>query len=108
MTRKKRKAPWVDRRCCDWDTFLTGLMGAAHRLEFPLILVNWCEARSHWRRYSCTGAEVIRMQRGREINEALYNGYGEPPQSGGSKGDDGGNGPVRPVRPSPIRPFTLV
>jgi len=83
-------------------------MGAAQRLEFPLILVNWCEARSHWRRYSCTGADVIKMQRAREMNEALYNGYGEPPESGGKKSDDGsGGGPVRPVRPPPIKPFTL-
>jgi hypothetical protein len=47
-------------------------MGAAHRLKFPLILVNWCEARSHWRRYSCTGADVVKMQRAREINAAIY------------------------------------
>lgn len=106
MARKKRKKPWVDRRCCDWNTFLTGLMGAAQRLQFPMLLVNWCEARRYWRRYSCTGMEVIKMQRAREMNEALYNGYGEPPGSGGNPG--GGNGPVKPVRPSPIKPFTLV
>ncbi|UZS74302.1 hypothetical protein OQB66_08340 [Pseudomonas syringae] len=67
-----RKKAWIDRRCCDWDTFLCGVMDAAHRLNFPLILVNWCEARSHWRRYSCTGAEVVKMQRSREINSAIY------------------------------------
>lgn len=67
-----RNKAWIDRRCCDWDTFLTGVMGAAHRLKFPLILVNWCEARSHWRRYGCTGADVVKMQRGREINSAIY------------------------------------
>lgn len=31
MARKKRKAPWVDRRGCDWDTFLCSLMAAAER-----------------------------------------------------------------------------
>lgn len=71
MTRKKL---WVDRRCCDWDTFLTGLMAAAHRSGFPLLLVDRCEARRYWRQHSCTGAEVIRMQRAREMNDALYNG----------------------------------
>lgn len=108
MTRKKRKSPWIDRRCCDWDTFLTGLMGAAHRLNFPLLLVNRCEARRYWRRYGCTGAEVIKMQRAREMNQALYNGYGEPPRSGTDKDDDGGGGPRRPIQPSPIKPFSLV
>jgi len=67
-----RKKPWIDRRCCDWDTFLCGLMAAAQRLKFPLILVNRCEARHYWRRYACTGAEVIKMQRAREINAGLY------------------------------------
>lgn len=67
---KKRK--WVDRRCCDWDTFLTSLMAAAQRYRFPLILVNWCEARSYWRRHSCTGAEVIQMQRVREVSDGQY------------------------------------
>jgi hypothetical protein len=107
MPRKKRKAPWIDRRCCDWDTFLTGLMGAAHRLSYPLILVNWCEARRYWRRYSCTGTEVIKMQRGREMNDALYNGYGEPPNRGGNSGNGGGTGSPKPFKPSPIKPFTL-
>lgn len=78
-----RKKPWIDRRCCDWDTFLSGVMGAAHRLQFPLILVNWCEARSHWRRYSCTGADVVKMQRAREINSATYL-YSTPPRGRGS------------------------
>ncbi|HCF7071156.1 TPA: hypothetical protein NIJ37_003515 [Pseudomonas aeruginosa] len=105
MARKKRKAPWIDRRCCDWDTFLSSLMAAAQRQLFPLLLVNWCEARRYWRQHSCTGAEVIQMQRAREVNEALYNGYGEPPANGGSHG--GGAGPVSPVRPSPIKPVTL-
>jgi len=67
-----RNRKWVDRRCCDWDTFLTSLMAAAQRYRFPLILVNWCEARSCWRRYSCTGAEVIQMQRAREVNDGQY------------------------------------
>lgn len=105
MASKKRKAPWIDRRCCDWDTFLSSLMVAAQRQQFPLLLVNWCEARRYWRQHSCTGAEVIQMQRTREMNEALYNGYGEPPASGGNQG--GGGGPVCPVRPSPIKPVTL-
>ena len=47
-------------------------MNAAERTRFPLILVNRCEARRYWRRYSCTGAEVIQMQRIREVNEAQY------------------------------------
>lgn len=108
MASEKRKSPWIDRRCCDWDTFLTGLMGAAHRLQFPLLLVNWSEARRYWRRYSSTGAEVLKMQRAREMHAALYNGYGEPPEGRGTKGDDdGGGGPVTPVRPFPLKPFTL-
>lgn len=105
MARKKRKAQWIDRRCCDWDTFLCSLMAAAERQQFPLLLVNWCEARRFWRQYSCTGAEVIRMQRAREMNDALYNGYGEPPASGRSQG--GGGGPVIPIKPSPIKPVIL-
>lgn len=104
MSNKKRKAPWIDRRCCDWDTFLTGLMGAAYRLGFPLILVNWSEARHYWRRYSCTGFEVIKIQRGREMDAALYNGYGEPPNAGGKDGGGGGH----PVRPSPKKPTSVV
>lgn len=67
-----RDKAWIDRRCCDWDTFLCSVMAAAERLKFPLLLINRCEARSHWRRYGCTGAEVVRMQRAREINSAIY------------------------------------
>lgn len=67
-----RKNPWIDRRCCDWDTFLCGLMRACERLQFPIILVDWCEARRYWRRHGCTGFEVIKMQRTREMNAALY------------------------------------
>jgi len=66
------KSKWVDRRCCDWDTFLCSVMNAAQRLKFPLILVNWCEARHTWRHHSCTGAEAVRMQRNRELNDAAY------------------------------------
>lgn len=47
-------------------------MAAAQRSRFPLILVNWYEARSYWRRNSCTGAEVIQMQRTREANDGQY------------------------------------
>jgi hypothetical protein len=101
MPRKTRKTPWIDRRCCDWDTFLTSLMAAAERKGFPLLLVNWCEARSAWRRHSCTGAEVIHMQRARELNDALYNGFGEPPLG---KGGQGG-GPSFPKKPAPILPL---
>lgn len=50
MALKKRKAPWIDRRCCDWDTFLSSLMAAAQRRRFPLLLVNWCEARRYCQR----------------------------------------------------------
>lgn len=67
-----REQKWVDRRCCDWDTFLTSLMAAAQRSRFPLLLVNWYEARSYWRRNSCTGAEVIQMQRTRDANDGQY------------------------------------
>lgn len=101
MARKKR---WVDRRCCDWETFLTGLMGSARRLNFPLLLINWCEARHCWRHYACTGHEVVLMQRGREMQDALYNGYGEPPGGGANGGGDGG----KPRQPQPIKPFALV
>lgn len=66
------KSKWIDRRCCDWDTFLCGVMKAAQRLKFPLILVNRCEARHYWRRHSCTGAEIVQMQRNRELNDAAY------------------------------------
>lgn len=106
MQPKKRKSPWIDLRCCDWDTFLTGLMGAAHRLQFPLLLVNWCDARRHWRRYSATGAEVIKAQRAIEVNAGSYCGYGEPPDKGDHPGD--GGGPRPPIQPSPIKPFSLV
>lgn len=95
------REPWIDRRCCDWDTFLNSLMNAAQRMKFPLLLVDRCEARRFWRHHSCTGAEVIRMQRAREINAALYNGYGEPPGTGGDQGR--GNGPQNPARPAQIR-----
>ncbi len=107
MARKKRRATWIDRRCCDWDAFLSSLMAAAQRRRFPLLLllVNWCEARRYWRQHSCTGAEVIHMQYAREVNEALYNGYGEPPACGGNPGVSGG--PSSPVKPSPIKPVTL-
>lgn len=101
MASKGPKKPWIDRRCCDWDTFLTSLIAAAQRRGFPLLLVNWCEARRYWRKHACTGAEVIQMQYSRELNEALYNGYGEPP------GGDGGSGPATPRKPSPIKPVTL-
>lgn len=74
-----RKQPWIDRRCCDWDTFLCSLMAAAERLKFPLILVNNCEARRAWRRYGCTGAEAIKMQRNRVLGEAMYL-YSTPPR----------------------------
>lgn len=105
MASMNPKAPWIDRRCCDWDTFLCSLMAAAERQRFPLLLVNWCEARRFWREFSCTGAEVINMQRAREMNDALYNGYGEPPANGRNQG--GGGGPIPPVEPSPIKPVTL-
>lgn len=75
-------------------------MAAAQRLNFPLLLVNRCEARRYWRRYGCTGAEVIHMQRARELKEVIYNGYGEPPASDGK----GGGGPTRPVTPAPVGP----
>lgn len=68
----QRTPKWVDRRCCDWDTFLGSVMKACQKLGFPLILVNWCEARRYWRTYSCTGADIIRMQRSRELNLAAY------------------------------------
>lgn len=92
-----RASKWVDLRCCDWDTFLSSLMVAAQRLSFPLILVNRCEARSYWRRYSCTGYEALLVQRNREIHDALYLGYGEPPEQRGSGGG-------RPKDPSPQPP----
>lgn len=63
---------WVDRKCCDWDTFLTDVMGACERLKFPLVLIDRCAARRAWRRHSCTGAEVVKMQRLREIAQAEY------------------------------------
>lgn len=66
------KSTWIDRRRCDWDTFLCGVMKAAQRLKFPLILVNRCEARHYWRHHSCTVAEVVQMQRNRELNDAAY------------------------------------
>lgn len=81
-----RKQPWIDRRCCDWDTFLTSLMAAAHRRQFPLILVNWCEARRDWRRHGCTGGEVIQMQRDRELNAWGLLDTGEGPRRGGDGG----------------------
>lgn len=109
MAQSKRKRPWIDRRCCDWDTFLTSLMAAAHRERFPLLLVNRCEARRYWREHSCTGAEVIKMQRAREMNEALYNGYGEPPlNDGDQRGGGDGGGPISPVAPARPKPTTLV
>jgi hypothetical protein len=63
---------WIDRRCCNFDTFLCDVMRACERLKFPLILVDWCEARRYWRRYGCTGAEVVKMQRAKEINDGIY------------------------------------
>lgn len=105
---KKRMEPWVDRRCCDWDTFFTSLLHAAEKLKFPLLLVNRCEARRCWRKYSCTGAEVIRMQRNREMNDALYNGYGDFPDDGRNQNKGGGSGPINPVKPPPVKPSALV
>lgn len=96
---------WVDRRCCDWDTFLDSLLAAARRTGFPILLVDRCEARRYWRRHSCTGAEVIRMQHAREADAALYNGIGEPPVAG-----DGGGGDrpsPSPDRPLPVSPSAL-
>jgi len=109
MARKKR---WVDRRCCDWDTFLCSVMASAARLKFPVLLINRCEARRYWRHYGCTGHEVVLMQHCREVNAALYNGYGEPPGRG-KRPDDGGNGgsggtPVKPSGRNPNRPLLLV
>jgi hypothetical protein len=101
MTQNKR---WPDRRCCDWEVFLSGLMRSAERLNFPLLLINWCEARRWWRQYACTGHEVVLMQRGREMQDALYNGYGEPPIGGGNGSGDGGT----PRTPQPIKPLTFV
>lgn len=66
------KEKWVDRRCCDWDTFLTSLMRACEKLKFPLILINWRMARRDWRRYGMTGAEVVKMQRNAELPNAEY------------------------------------
>lgn len=103
-----RKKQWVDKKCCDWDTFLDSLLASARRLNFPLLLINRCEARHYWRRYSCTGHEVVLMQRSREMQEALYNGYGEPPSPGGSGGDERGGGPDRPVSPVPRTPVGAV
>ena len=88
MPHKNCKEIWIDRRCCDWDMFLFELIGTAYQMKFPLLLVNWREARRYWRRYSCTGAEVIKIQRAREINEALYNGYGELSCQNGNLVDD--------------------
>ena len=96
---------WIDRKCCDWDSFLSSLMAAAQRMNFPLLLVDRCEARRYWRRHSCTGAEVIKMQRARELDAALYIRAGRPPDSDGDQSGD--NGPRSPVAPSPIRPKTL-
>jgi len=67
-----RNKAWIGLRCCDWGMFLCSVMAAAERLKFPILLINRCEARSHWRRYGCTRAEVVRMQRSREINSAIY------------------------------------
>lgn len=92
-----RASKWVDLRCCDWEVFLSSLMVAAQRLNFPLILVNRCEARSYWRRYSCTGYEALLVQRNREMNDALYLGYGEPP----ALGESGGGSPIDPTSPAP-------
>lgn len=98
-----RASKWVDLRCCDWDTFLSSLMVAAQRLNFPLILVNRPEARSYWRRYSCTGYEALLVQRNREMNDALYLGYGEPPVQGGSGGGNPNNPSPLPPAPVPSR-----
>lgn len=73
-------------------------MVAAQRLNFPLILVNRCEARRYWRLYSCTGYEALLVQRNREMNDALYLGYGEPPEQGGS----GGGNSKDPSPPAPV------
>lgn len=66
------KKKWIDRKCCDWDTFLCSVMAAAEQLKFPLILINACEARHYWRHYGSTGAEVVVMQRNRELDDATY------------------------------------
>lgn len=42
------------------------------------------------------------MQRARELQDALYSGYGEPPISGGD--DGGGKDPDAPSRPNSPRP----
>jgi hypothetical protein len=98
MARKNHKELWIDRRCCDWDMFLFELIGTAYQMKFPLLLVDWCQARRYWRRYSCTGADVIKIQRAREINETMYNGYGELTSQIANLGD--GSDPVMSVRRS--------
>lgn len=97
---------WVDKRCCDWDTFLDSLLASAQRLKFPIILINRCEARHAWRSYSCTGHEVVLTQRARELQDALYSGYGEPPISGGGDGG-GGKDPDAPLQPNAPRPIQI-
>ena len=61
----------------------------------------------HWRRYSCTGSQALQMQRAREMNAALYNGYGDG-LGGGPNEDDDHNGPKWPVQPEPIKPLSSV
>lgn len=39
------------------------------------------------------------------MNNALYNGYGDPPDTGDEV--DSGNGPHSPTTPPPTRPRTL-
>jgi hypothetical protein len=94
MARKSQKELWIDRRCCDWDMFLFELIGTAYQIKFPLLLVNWCQARRYWRRYSYTGAEVIKIQCAREISKAMYSGFGEPSIHDERLGD--GSGSITP------------
>ena len=58
--------------CCEWDTFQESLLGSWRRARHnpsPL-LIDWRQARLHWKRYGCTGGESATMQLQQLASEA--------------------------------------
>lgn len=98
----KKKKRWIDRRCCDWDTFLNSFTKAAEIKRFPLLMVDRMQARSDWRRYGMTGHEALIMQYNRALEE-LYDFGSEPPK--GRRDDDRGpdSDPPMPKPKQPLR-----
>lgn len=61
------------RGCCTFHTFLEGFIASARRNSVPLLLIDRCLARRHWRT-GLTGHEALTTQRTRLLKEAYYAG----------------------------------